>query len=300
MNSHIDNPIIRILGYVTVYFLIRNNPSSAVHLYQATSVAFRSCLFESNIQEQQNLNSQYPNCYQGQNDNIFFLDSRPTAGALSVYSNDYPIQLLITDTQFVNNSARPNNDKSLARALLAFGHGGAMFIRLVNTSNSLICIENSKYIENSAEANGGGIQLSGAQSSSNNQIMIRNCTFSKNRCNLNACTGGAIGIDYFENSHENQVHVVNSSFNDNSAIAGGVLSLVTSVGTRPSEDDSKPLWFKDCLFLHNMAKEDGSVFSLFSVTLISELGFPAFVENWYVLTVLTNLFANTSYNALHA
>ncbi len=266
-----------------VFLFSRNNPSSAVHLYQSSSVAFRSCLFDSNIQEVIDSNTEYPQCYLEQNEDIFFLDSRPTAGGLSVYSNDYPIQLLIIDTKFVNNSARPNDDKSLARALLAFGHGGGMFLRLVNTSNSLICIENSEFIENSAEANGGAIQLSGAQKSSNNQIKISNCTFSKNRCTLNACTGGAIGIDYFEDSHENQVHLMNSFFNDNSAVAGGVLSLVTSVGTHPSEDDNKPLWFKDCIFQHNMAKEDGSVLSLFSVTLINELGFPVYVDNWYVL-----------------
>ena len=256
-----------------------------MHLYQTSSIAFHSCLFESNIQPELDSNAQYPNCYEGQNERIYFLDSRPTAGALSVYSNGNSIKLLISESKFVNNSARPNQDKSLPRALLSFGHGGSMFIRLVNSSDSQICIQNSEFSSNQAEANGGAIQLSAAQSSSNNKMLIRSCNFTKNRCTLSACSGGVIGIDYFENSHENQVHIFNSSFSDNGAVAGGVMSLLTSVGTRPSEDERKPLWLKDCRFEHNMAKEDGSVLSLYSVTLINELGFPAFVENWYVCSV---------------
>ena len=249
-------------------------------MYQASSVAFHSCHFEANIQKELVPGAQYPNCYGGQNERIFFLDSRPTAGGLSVYSYKNTLKLLISETTFVNNSATPNPDKTLPRALLSFGHGGSMFIRLVNSSESLICIQNSNFSKNVGEANGGAIQLSAAQDSSRNKIMIKNCVFTKNRCTLSSCSGGVIGLDYFENSHENQVHMFNSSFSDNSAVAGGVVSLLTSVGTTPTEDQVKPLWFKDCTFEHNMAREDGSVLSLFSVTLINELGFPAFIDNW--------------------
>ena len=263
---------------------LRNNTSSAVYLYQVDAVAFHSCHFDSNIQKELDPNVSYPACYIGQNDKFFFLDRRPTAGGLSLYANGMSIKLLISRSTFENNFARPNEaaDKTLARALLPFGHGGAMFIRLVESSQTKICIDDSIFYKNSAEANGGAMQLSAAQDSLNNEVVIQNSNFTKNNCVLDSCTGGVIGIDYIENSHNNIVHFINSSFYDNYAVAGGVLSLLTSVGTDPSEDLLKPLLFKDCLFEHNMAKEDGSVLSLFSVTQINELGFPAFIKNWYV------------------
>lgn len=270
-----------------VYALVyRNSLSSAVHLLNTTSVAFHSCLFDSNIQESnEGTSTLLENCHADQN-SVFFLDSRPTAGGISVYTNNEPLKLLISDTRFVNNSARPNEDNTVARTVLSFGHGGGIFVRLVGTSNSQVCVMNSEFTENSAEVNGGAIQLSAADYSSNNSVLIENCVFTKNRCLLDSCTGGAIGIDYFEESHDNLVHVINSSFYDNNAATGGAVALLTSVGTTTSEDEGKPLFFKDCLFEHNLARQDGSVLSLYSVTLTNELGFPVFVENWLVASTI--------------
>lgn len=256
--------------------------SSAVHLLNTTSAAFLSCSFDSNIQgSNEGTSALLESCHADRN-SVFFLDSRPTAGGISVYANNEPLKLLISETRFVNNSARPNEDNTAARTVLSFGHGGGIFIRLVGTSDSQVCIRNSEFTENSAEVNGGAIQLSAADYSSNNSILIENCTFTNNKCLLNFCTGGAIGIDYFEESHDNLVHVMNSSFFDNSAATGGAVALLTSVGTNPNENEGKPLWFKDCLFEHNNAHQDGTVLSLYSVTLTNELGFPVFVENWSV------------------
>ena len=230
-----------------------------------------------------NSSIQYPNCYNNQSDEFFFLDSRPTAGAISVYVYKDPMHLLISETSFVNNSARPNQNSTLPRVLLPFGHGGAMFLRLIKSSGTKVCIENSNFTNNTAEANGGAIQISAATDSSKNVIMFNKCNFTGNQCELDSnCTGGAIGIDYFDKSTSNQIHFFDSHFGENKAAAGGVIALLTSVGTDIDEDLIKPLWFRNCTFEHNVAEEDGSVMSLFSVTLISDLGYPVNIENWFV------------------
>ena len=56
------------------------------------------------------------------------------------------------------------------------------------------------------------MQLSAAQDSLNNEVVIHNSNFTKNNCTLDSCTGGVISIDYFVNSHNNIVHFINSSF----------------------------------------------------------------------------------------
>ena len=268
---------------IHTYTIHRNNPSSAIHLFEVHSVAFRKCVFESNIQEMLNSSIQYPNCYNNQSDEFFFLDSRPTAGAISVYVYNNPMRLLISETIFGNNSARPNQNSTLPRVLLPFGHGGAMSLRLIKSSGTKVCIENSNFTNNRAEANGGAIQISAATDSSKNVIIFNKCNFTGNQCELHSsCTGGAIGIDYFDKSNLNRIHFFDSHFGENKATAGGAIALLTSVGTDINEDVNKTLWFRNCTFERNIAEEDGSVMSLFSVTLISDLGYPVNIENWFV------------------
>ena len=246
-------------------------------------MVFRNCTFEDNIQglPTEKFMKFFPKCYPGQNEQIFFLDSRPAAGALSAYSNIVSLHLLVTDCTFKDNMARPNEDNTLPRALLSFGHGGAMMLRLVSTSNSLICIKDSEFINNTAEANGGAIQLSMVNNAVYNTAVIRNCQFFENKCTLDTCTGGVIGIDFFQNEAFNEVHVIDSKFTNNWADAGGVVSLVTSTSIHQDEDDlAKPMLFKNCSFEGNMARGDGTVVSLFSATLVVEVGFPVYFEDW--------------------
>ena len=260
------------------YILYRNNPASGLHLFQSHSVAFRSCQFIDNIQQM--ASTSFPQCYGSQNDEVFFLDSRPTAGAVSIYSYQHSFKLLISNCTFTGNYARNNTNVNLPRALLSFGHGGAMFIRFYESSNSKVCIIDTVFANNTAQANGGAIQLSFAINSINNFITIYNTSFKYNKCILRTCSGGAIGMDYFQNSTLNLIHFIDSIFEDNYADAGGTLALLTSVATTHEDKDKKALWFKNCTFQHNMAKEDGSALSLFSVTPINTLRFPVFIDNW--------------------
>ena len=211
---------------------------------------------------------------------MFFLDSRPTAGAVSVYSYQHDIKLLVSGCTYTNNAAFNNMNSSLSRSLFSHGHGGAMFIRFVNSSNSQVCIENTVFNNNTAQANGGALQLSTANNSIGDEIMILNSTFSGNNCTLKTCFGGAVGVDYVLDSKIKFLHIFNSSFIDNQANAGGALGILTSVGSTYGDESLKSLWFRNCVFDHNMARQGGSALSLFSVTPIIKLNFPIFIDNW--------------------
>ena len=199
---------------------------------------------------------------------------------MSVYSFQHDIKLLVSDCTFTNNAALNNINSSFPRSLFSYGHGGAMFIRFVNSSNSQVCIENTFFNNNTAQANGGALQLSTANNSVGNEIMILNSTFSGNNCTLKTCFGGAIGVEYVLDSSFKILHIFNSSFIENQANAGGALGLLTSVGSTYEDEALKSLWFRNCLFDHNMARQDGSALSLFSITSISKRNFPIFIDNW--------------------
>lgn len=261
--------------------MFRNNPSSAVHLYQAHSVAFRDCQFVSNTFTA-GTNTFVPHCYTEKQDDVFFLNNHPAAGAISIYSYKHTLKLLISNCTFVGNFARNNTDTNLPRALLSFGNGGAMFMRFFESSNSQVCIINTVFANNTAQVNGGAIQLSSAVNSINNLITIYNTSFMNNKCILDICSGGAISIDYFQNSTLNVLQFINSRFHNNYASTGGALFLLTSVASTEEDHERKAIWFSNCTFLHNMATKDGSVLSLFSATPINELNFPVFIDNWLV------------------
>ena len=265
---------------VSSFFIFRDHPGSAVHLSQVDSVVFRHCTFYNNIQKDLGPDFTYSQCYSEQHDHMFFLDSQPTAGAVSVYSYQHDIKLLVSGCTFTNNVALNNMGSSIPRSLFSHGHGGAMFIHFVNSSNSQVCIENTVFNNNTAQANGGALQLSTANNSIGNEIMILNSTFSGNNCTLKTCFGGAVGVDYVLDSKIKILHIFNSSFIDNQADAGGALGLLTSISSTYEDESLKSLWFRNCLFDHNMARQDGSALSLFSITPISERNFPIFIDNW--------------------
>ena len=262
--------------FILIYYCFRDHSSGAVFLYNADSVAFRNCSFLYNRQTQHD--NFLGHCYPSSN--IYFSDSGPTAGAISVYSRNQTLSLLVSGCHFEGNSPMPNPNTTLQRALLVFGHGGAMFVRLLETVASNVCIEDSTFADNMAEVNGGALQLSAITKSSRNAFMFLRTNFTNNSCTLHSCTGGAIAIDYFQESLFNQMHFDRCLFSDNMAYSGGALALLTTVGTEPDEDEVKPLFFLNCLFRHNLAQKDGSVLSIFSVALINELGFPIFIEGW--------------------
>lgn len=180
----------------------------------------------------------------------------------------------------MNNVARKNTNTSLPLPLLAYGHGGAMFVRFVSSSVGTVCLKDSVFSNNTSEASGGAVQLSMSQYSNNNSVWIEGTQFRNNTCSLNSSTGGGVALFHYQQSHHNVIKFVISKFSDNMATAGGAVSLLTSVGTGHEEMRKQAMIFYECQFEHNMARDDGTAVSLFSVTPINKLNFPVEVTNW--------------------
>ena len=192
-----------------------------------------------------------------------------------------PTELLILDSVFRNNSARPDYDLSLPRASIAFGHGGALNLRFVSASNGRVCIQRTVFEGNFAEANGGAIAASLARLASHNRITIRDTVFNNNFCILPRCTAGAFGVDLFHGTSHNTMLFENVSFTGNKADSGGAIVLATSVSAvSTAEIKSDNMKLVNCSFDENRAFFEGTAVAIFSLTQANEIGFPLDIDNW--------------------
>ena len=188
------------------------------------------------------------------------------------------MKVFISNVTFRNNSARPDIDISLPRASEAYGHGGAINIRLLRSINGKVCIENSTFEKNFAEAFGGAVAIATGEASGN-KILIRNSTFRNNFCQISRCAAGALGIDIFSNTSSNEILVTETSFVGNEAKTGGAITLSTSVGQEGMTD---ALFLRNCSFEENVAFYEGTALGLFSHSHADQIGAPIEVQDWYV------------------
>lgn len=187
---------------------------------------------------------------------------------------------LLVNCTFVNNSARPDNDVSLVRRSESYGHGGAVNIRLLHSSNGQLCILNSTFSGNSAEAHGGGVVLSLAGNASNNNFLVSDCLFKDNFCTVAKCTGGGVGLDLLAGSQFNTLKIVDTNFTGNRANASGAVSLSTSVSAEVSEGKiTDKLIIERCLFRNNQAFFEGTALGAYSLTHADQIGIPLEVHD---------------------
>ena len=200
---------------------------------------------------------------------------------MSHYTESLAQKLLITNCLFWNNSARPDEAVSLPRESEGYGHGGALNLRFSNSSDSKICIRDSTFENNTAEAQAGAMGITVGRFSSNNNVEVVNCTFCNNSCYLPRCTGGAMGVDFFFNTSFNDVVVDGTQFLGNSADTGGAISLSTSVGTiTGAEGESDSLTLHNCQFEQNRAFYEGTALGVFSLTHTDQIGIPINITDW--------------------
>lgn len=209
----------------------------------------------------------------------FFLDNRTTSGGISLFVNDSTTNILIENCHFVNNSARNDSIVALMRRSSGYGHGGAANLRLLNSSDGGICIKNSKFVSNSAEAHAGALAIAMAGSSAQNRVVVMGTVFEENSCLIADCTGGAVGISFLTETHLNTILFLGSNFTNNSAISGGAIVLSTSVGAEVIEEDDR-LVLKNCLFVNNSAFFEGTALGVFSVTHTHQIGLPVDIFDW--------------------
>ena len=233
----------------------------------------------------QNLSSEIARnrCYFSGRQDLFFLDNRTTSGGFSFFIEDKQLSFLITNCTFRNNSARPDVYVSLPRNSDGYGHGGAANIRLVNSSDSRVCILESVFEDNFAQAHSGGLAIALAGESSQNRFAVVNTTFNNNWCQVVKCTAGAVGIDFYTDTLNNQVLLLNINFINNTADTGGAVSLTTAVSAKQnSEGESDKLVLTECMFESNKAFFEGTALGAFSLTHGDQIGVPVEVVNWYV------------------
>lgn len=271
-----------------IYFdncVFRDSLSPSLLVHNTSTMILNSCTFANNVPEFLAPSITRSTCYFSSGREIFFVDNRTTSGGISFYSENIPTTFLLVNCTFTNNTARPDNDVSLVRRSSSYGHGGAVNIRLVHSSNGQLCILNSSFIGNSAEAHGGGVVLSLAGNASNNNFLVLNCLFEDNYCTVDKCTGGALGLDLLAGSQFNTLEVIDTNFTGNRANASGAISLSTSVSAAVSEGEgiTDKLTIKGCLFRKNQAFFEGTALGAYSLTHADQIGIPLEIHNRYIL-----------------
>lgn len=194
-----------------------------------------------------------------------------------------PTNLLVENCTFVNNTARNDSDVVLVRSSKRNGQGGALNVRLLNSSDSTVCIRRSLFQRNSAEAHAGALAVTMAGSAQRNRFIVSDTVFEDNRCLIDMCTGGAVGITFLPTSKFNTLLFLNSNFTSNEAESSGAIVLSTSVGAeRNDEGLSDILRLKNCRFIRNRAFFEGTALGVFSITHTNEIGIPVDITDWSV------------------
>ena len=261
--------------------VFRDSLSPSLLIHNTPTVVLDSCRFSGNHPAYLTPNITRNTCYFSGSKGIFFTDNRTTSGGISFYIQDLRTTFLLINCTFSNNSARPDYDVSLIRRSETYGHGGALNIRLLHSSNSVVCILNSTFVGNSAQAHGGGMVLSLAGSASNNKFVISHSRFENNFCTAKKCTGGGVGLDLLAGSQFNTLEILDTTFTGNRADAGGAIALSTSVSAEVSDEGlSDKLVLKECLFEKNEAFFEGTALGAYSLTHTDQIGIPLEIRDW--------------------
>lgn len=261
--------------------VFRDSLSPSLLIHNTPTVVLDSCRFSNNHPGYLTPNITRNLCYFSGSKSIFFTNNRTTSGGISFYIQGLRTTFLLINCTFSNNSARADYDVSLIRRSDSYGHGGALNIRLLQSSNSVVCILNSTFVGNSAQAHGGGVVLSLAGSASNNNFVISQSWFEKNFCMANKSTGGGVGLDLLAGSRFNTLEILKSTFIGNRADASGAISLSTSVSAEVSDEGlSDKLVLRKCLFMKNEAFFEGTALGAYSLTHTDQIGIPLEIHNW--------------------
>ncbi len=255
--------------------------SPAALFHNTPNVRISNCTFRSNRPWLLDQAVVHSTCYGPleEPDNPFFIDNRTSGGAISYYSANAIANIFIQNGLFVNNSARPDFDLGLIRNSDVYSQGGAVSISLLNSTYSSVCIQESEFLENSAEAHAGALAITVANSSDTNFVIERSL-FDRNKCQVQNCTGGAVGIYLFSNTFRNQMLFAGCNFTYNKAGSSGAVVLSTSVSARVEDGKSDILKFTECLFEENQAFFEGTALGAFSLTHTNLIGIPVVLDDW--------------------
>ena len=121
-----------------IYFdncVFQDTLSPSVLIHNTWTVVLDTCIFANNLPARLPPNITHNRCYFTGGKDLFFVDNRTTSGGISFYVEDSPTTFLLINCTFINNKARPDEDVSLVRRSESYGHGGAVNIRSLHSSN---------------------------------------------------------------------------------------------------------------------------------------------------------------------
>jgi hypothetical protein len=266
------------------FLFFSNNFSPPLLVYNTPSIRITNTVFVENVPAELPLDMAHNVCYftRGEESSAF-LDNRTTSGGVSFYMEGLPTKLLIDNCTFANNTARNDSDVVFVRRSERNGHGGALNVRIIGSTNSTVCIRRTLFLGNSAEAHAGAMAISVAGSARHSHFVVSDTVFHENKCLITMCTGGAVGINLLPTSMFTTILFLNSNFINNEAESSGAILLSTSVAAERDEQDATDiLRLTNCQFRGNKAFFEGTALGVFSITQTNQIGIPVDVTDWSV------------------
>ena len=204
-----------------------------------------------------------------------------TSGGMTIFLSDQKTDILIDNCTFEYNRASVNLPNDSRPVLLKQnGHGGAFLIRLNSTQNSTVKILNSRFLNNYAQVDGGGVYISYSDKAESNVFTFSNLTFESNT--VEQAAGGAISVNSFGLTFNNTFLLEDCHFYDNKGSAGGGFSMALYESNLDSTERPDSIQFTRCNFISNSAINEGTAIGLFSLVHVDQVGFPVKFEDWYV------------------
>ena len=204
---------------------------------------------------------------------LFFLSNSSSAGGMSIVISEETSRVLILRTAFEGNWARPNFlEETIPTRLQPLGRGGALSLRLLNSTNSSICIKESTFVGNAAEISSGAITSSVAVGTTDSGVTLKQCLFEDNWCERGGCAGGAMQFQTGVSAGTNYFHMKDTIFRNNSAGTGAAFSSISS--------HSLIYNFDNCTFEGSIAESDGSAVAILNAGPVTFTGNKLTCINW--------------------
>ena len=288
--------------------------SSSHHMEYRSAISFCNCtnIFLNNITvllsnglglDIENSNGtvtvQYSNFSDNKVNNKDLLTTLPGGGgvAITMYGNigsHYNLHY----NQFLSNQAilgKYYRTYNMSNANLLNGNGGGLAIQFHGTTRAnSFNITNCNFYNNSAWF-GSGLMIQFADESHKNNVTVTSCTFQSNKCfgvispGPPNSKGGGARVDFIHSLNVSQEEMNTVLFNDckfynNSAIAGGALSVVFSEVQESKDYNQLPvLNISNCTFNANTATGAGSAIyiSVWSESLNGYLPTVLIYRSWF-------------------
>lgn len=268
-----------LISHMNIVFLNRNNSGTSVQTRFTVMIQLLNTVFYHNTNEAlistDNNETTIEDLY----------NRVQTSGGITIFLSNQITNILIDNCTFEYNRASINPPNDTRPVLLKQnGHGGAVLIRFNSTNNSTVDILNSKFQNNSAEVDGGGIYISYSDRADSNTFYFSNLTFDSNT--VEEAAGGAVSVNSFGLTFNNQFILEDCHFNRNRGSAGGGFSMALYDSNLESTERPDGIQFRRCNFISNSAVNEGTAVGLFSLVHVDQVGFPVNFSDWQVKIIV--------------